>query len=140
MPNAAGVGYSYSAYKWDDSIDASDGMLRLVMGLGTRAVDRTEGDYPRIVNLSAPERSTLTESWAKHQYSQRYVDLMDYTTKSLSSRPLKDVTPYMDSWYKNWYWNTTAMPSGRSVSADSGVRFSLPTAKDLSGIQNLPAV
>ena len=44
MPNAAGVGYSYSAYKWDDSIDASDGMLRLVMGLGTRAVDRTEGD------------------------------------------------------------------------------------------------
>ena len=75
-------------------------MLRLVMGLGTRAVDRTEGDYPRIVNLSAPERSTLTESWAKHQYSQRYVDLMDYTTKSLSSRPLKDVTPYMDSWYK----------------------------------------
>lgn len=104
-------------------------MLRLVMGLGTRAVDRTEGDYPRIVNLSAPERSTLTESWAKHQYSQRYVDLMDYTTKSLSSRPLKDVTPYMDSWYKNWYWNTTAMPSGRSVSADSGVRFSLPTAR-----------
>lgn len=100
MPNAAGVGYSYSAYKWDDSIDASDGMLRLVMGLGTRAVDRTEGDYPRIVNLSAPERSTLTESWAKHQYSQRYVDLMDYTTKSLSSRPLKDITPYMDSWYK----------------------------------------
>lgn len=100
MPNAAGVGYSYSAYKWDDSIDASAGMLRLVMGLGTRAVDRTEGDYPRIVNLSAPERSTLTESWAKHQYSQRYVDLMDYTTKSLSSRPLKDVTPYMDSWYK----------------------------------------
>ena len=52
------------------------------------------------MNLSAPERSTLTESWAKHQYSQRYVDLMDYTTKSLSSRPLKDVTPYMDSWYK----------------------------------------
>ncbi len=100
MPHAAGVGYSYSAYKWDDSIDASDGILRLVMGLGTRAVDRTEGDYPRIVNLSAPERSTLTESWAKHQYSQRYVDLMDYTTKSLSSRPLKDVTPYMDSWYK----------------------------------------
>ena len=32
MPNVAGVGYSYSAYKWDDSIDASDGMLRLVMG------------------------------------------------------------------------------------------------------------
>ncbi len=140
MPNAAGVGYSYSAYKWDDSIDASDGILRLVMGLGTRAVDRTEGDYPRIVNLSAPERSTLTESWAKHQYSQRYVDLMDYTTKSLSSDHPKTSHHIWILGIKNWYWNTTAMPSGRSVSADSGVRFSLPTAKDLSGIQNLPAV
>ena len=66
MPNAAGVGYSYSSYRWSDSLDASCGMLRLVMGLGTRAVDRTEGDYPRIVNLAQPESSTLTDSWAKH--------------------------------------------------------------------------
>lgn len=58
-----------STYRWSDSLDASAGMLRLVMGLGTRAVDRTEGDYPRIVNLSAPESSTLTDSWSRHQYS-----------------------------------------------------------------------
>lgn len=100
MPNAAGVGYSYSSYRWNDSMDASAGMLRLVMGLGTRAVDRTEGDYPRIINLATPERSTLTDSWSRHQYSQRYVDLMDYHSKSLATRPLKEVTPYMDPWYK----------------------------------------
>ncbi|MGN1167348.1 MAG: PEP/pyruvate-binding domain-containing protein [Lachnospiraceae bacterium] len=100
MPNAAGVGYSYSSYRWNDSMDASAGMLRLVMGLGTRAVDRTEGDYPRIVNLAQPNRSTLTDSWAKHQYSQRYVDLMDYNTKSLSTRSVKEITPYMDKWYQ----------------------------------------
>ena len=100
MPNAAGVGYSYSAYRWSDSLDASCGMLRLVMGLGTRAVDRTEGDYPRIVNLARPESSTLTGSQAKHQYSQRYVDLIDYQEKSLATRSIKQVTPYMDSWYQ----------------------------------------
>lgn len=100
MPNAAGVGYSYSSYRWNDSMDASAGMLRLVMGLGTRAVDRTEGDYPRIVNLAQPTSTTLTDSWAKHQYSQRYVDLMDYQTKSLSSRPLTEITPHMDRWYQ----------------------------------------
>ena len=100
MPNAAGVGYSYSSYRWSDSLDASCGMLRLVMGLGTRAVDRTEGDYPRIVNLAQPESSTLTDSWAKHQYSQRYVDLIDYRNKALATRSVKEVTPYMDPWYK----------------------------------------
>lgn len=100
MPNAAGVGYSYSSYRWSDSMDASAGMLRLVMGLGTRAVDRTEGDYPRIVNLAQPNRSTLTDSWSKHQYSQRYVDLMDYKAKSLSTRPLKELVSSMDKWYQ----------------------------------------
>ena len=100
MPNAAGVGYSYNSYRWNDAMDASAGMLRLVMGLGTRAVDRTEGDYPRIVNLSMPESSTLTESWEKHQYSQRYVDLMDYRKKGLATRPLKDITSHMAPWYQ----------------------------------------
>ena len=32
------------------------GMLRLVFGLGTRAVDRADDDYTRIVALNAPER------------------------------------------------------------------------------------
>ena len=46
MPCAAGVGYSYSPYKFVEDIDQNAGMLRLVMGLGTGAVDRTTGSYP----------------------------------------------------------------------------------------------
>lgn len=100
MPNAAGVGYSYSPYRWDNTLDPSAGMLRLVMGLGTRAVDRTEGDYPRIVNLDQPESSALTNSWERHQYSQRYVDLIDYQSKSLATRSIAEITPHMDQWYR----------------------------------------
>ena len=59
MPNAAGVGYSCSAYRWDSEMDPSAGMLRLVVGLGTQAVDRT-GSYPRIVSLDRPDKSLLT--------------------------------------------------------------------------------
>ena len=40
MPCAAGVGYSYSPYRISKDSDPSTGMLRLVMGLGTNAVDR----------------------------------------------------------------------------------------------------
>ena len=57
MPCAAGVGYSYSPYRVMKDSDPTCGMLRLVMGLGTSAVDRTEGSYPRIVNLDMPEKS-----------------------------------------------------------------------------------
>ena len=62
MPCAAGVGYSYSPYKFLKDIDSSAGMLRLVMGLGTSAVDRTEGSYPRLVSLDKPEATTAPPS------------------------------------------------------------------------------
>ncbi|MDY2938408.1 MAG: PEP/pyruvate-binding domain-containing protein [Fusicatenibacter sp.] len=100
MPNAAGVGYSYSSYRWSSEIDPSKGMLRLVMGLGTRAVDRTEGDYPRIVSLDRPEVSTLTDIREKHRFSQGYVDVMDYRTRKQDTRPLKEILPAMEPWYK----------------------------------------
>ena len=57
MPCAAGVGYSYSPYRFMESIDPEAGMLRLVMGLGTSAVDREGGSYPRLVSLDRPEKT-----------------------------------------------------------------------------------
>ena len=54
LPAFAGVGVSYNTFVWNSSIDPHAGMLRMVVGLGTRAVDRVEGDYPRIVSLDQP--------------------------------------------------------------------------------------
>ena len=54
FPDIAGVGLSYNTFVWKDHMDPQAGMLRLVLGLGTRAVDRVEGDYPRIVALDEP--------------------------------------------------------------------------------------
>lgn len=55
FPSAAGVGFSYSPYSPLPDMGHNGGMLRLVMGLGTKAVDRTQRDYPRIVNLDKPK-------------------------------------------------------------------------------------
>ena len=41
FPHIAGVGNSSNLYVWDERVDMDAGMLRLVFGLGTRAVDRT---------------------------------------------------------------------------------------------------
>ena len=42
LPGVAGVGYSRCLYKTSHDADPTAGMLRLVVGLGTKAVDRTE--------------------------------------------------------------------------------------------------
>ncbi len=40
LPAWAGVAFSRNEYRWSKKIRREDGLLRLVMGLGTRAVDR----------------------------------------------------------------------------------------------------
>ena len=54
-PDVAGVGFSVNPFVWDHSIDPDAGFLRIVAGLGTRAVDRTEDDYTRLVALNNPK-------------------------------------------------------------------------------------
>lgn len=38
FPDLAGVGYSYNTYVWEKGMDPQAGMLRVVLGIGTRAV------------------------------------------------------------------------------------------------------
>jgi hypothetical protein len=83
MPCAAGVGYSYSPYRVMKDSDPTAGMLRLVMGLGTSAVDRTEGSYPRIVNLDMPEKSSYSSSADKHKFSQGKAEVINMNSHSL---------------------------------------------------------
>ena len=100
MPCAAGVGYSYSPYRVMKDTDPTAGMLRLVMGLGTSAVDRTEGSYPRIVNLDMPDKTSYSSSADKHKFSQGKAEVIDMTEKILKKLSLdmmeKDIPNYLD--------------------------------------------
>ena len=93
MPCAAGVGYSYSPYRIMKDSDPSAGMLRLVMGLGTSAVDRTEGSYPRIVNLDRPERTSYSTSADKHKFSQGKTEVINMTDHMLEKLPFYKIEP-----------------------------------------------
>ena len=100
MPCVAGVGYSFSPYRFMDDLDPSAGMLRLVMGLGTSAVDRTEGSYPRLVSLDKPKATTSRNCSEKHQYSQRKLELMNRATRRLEQMNPDDVKPYLPGYMK----------------------------------------
>ena len=101
MPCAAGVGYSFSPYKFLNDIDSSAGMLRLVMGLGTSAVDRTEGSYPRLVSLDKPEATNFTTVAEKHQFSQRKAEVVDLKARALRRIPLEELEPVLPAYLKN---------------------------------------
>ena len=98
MPCAAGVGYSYSPYKFMEEMDPSAGMLRLVMGLGTSAVDRTEGSYPRLVSLDRPEATTSTTVALRHQYSQRNLEIVDASEHRLKRIRIEEMEPRLPAY------------------------------------------
>jgi hypothetical protein len=89
FPPAAGVGFSYNPFAWDNSIDPHSGMLRLAFGLGTRAVDRVDDDYTRIVALNAPLLRPGKHMEDAQKYSQRKVDLIDIGHNRFATEPIR---------------------------------------------------
>jgi hypothetical protein len=76
FPPLAGVAFSHNLYRWTSRIDPNQGIIRLVFGLGTRAVNREGADYPRMIAVS--HTHLRPEVGAKiAAYSQRRVDLID---------------------------------------------------------------
>lgn len=91
MPAVAGVAFSRNEYRWSPRIQREDGLIRLVMGLGTRAVDRSGSDYPRMVALGAPTlrpESTVNEIL---RCAQRTLDVVDTKKNRLQTVRLQEV-------------------------------------------------
>jgi pyruvate, water dikinase len=85
FPPAAGVGFSFNPYVWHPDIDPDAGVIRLVAGLGTRAVDRVDDDCTRLVALNAPMRRPDHNIEAVRSHTQRRVDFIDLDDNHLTS-------------------------------------------------------
>jgi hypothetical protein len=91
LPHGAGVAFSRNLYRWSPRIQRDDGFMRLVWGLGTRAVDSVGNDYPRMVALGQPMLRPDSSSQAIRHYSQQYVDLIDLEENAFKTLPVKEV-------------------------------------------------
>ncbi|MCL4393487.1 MAG: PEP/pyruvate-binding domain-containing protein, partial [Chloroflexi bacterium] len=91
FPQVAGVGLSYNPFAWSEQIDPKAGVMRLVFGLGTRAVRRSDDDYTRIVALNAPLRRPETTSSEVRGYAQWRVDVLDLEKEEHASRSFEEV-------------------------------------------------
>lgn len=91
FPDLAGVGISYNTFIWKPDIDPKAGMLRLVMGLGTRAVNRVEGDYPRIVALDEPLVKPHEDFRDTQKFSQHDIDLLNTENNVFQTISLREL-------------------------------------------------
>jgi hypothetical protein len=91
FPQGAGVGFSRNLYRWSPDIKREDGFLRLVWGMGTRAVDQTGNDYPRLVALSRPLLHPADNIKSIQGYSQQYVDVIDLEKNELKAVPAQEL-------------------------------------------------
>lgn len=91
LPTVSGVAFSNNPFRWSPKIRREEGFLRMVWGLGTRAVNRVANDYPRLVALSHPQLHPDTSAGAMRQYSQVFVDVLDLEDNSFKTLHFDEV-------------------------------------------------
>jgi hypothetical protein len=91
FPDVAGVGLSYNTYVWNEKIKPESGILRLVCGLGTRAVNRVDGDYPVMAAISEPLIRPYSDKGNEKRFSQHNIDLISAGKNRLDTMPFEDI-------------------------------------------------
>ncbi len=90
LPSYAGVGFSNNEFRWSPRIRRDDGLLRLVPGMGTRAVDRLGDDYPVLVAPGQPGLRANVSIDEVLRYSPSKLDVIDLETNGFVTVDLQD--------------------------------------------------
>ena len=77
FPAFAGVAFSRNEFRWSSRIKAEDGLVRIVPGLGTRAVDRLSDDYPVLLSPGQPNLRVNVSIDEIIRYSPKYMDVIN---------------------------------------------------------------
>ena len=91
LPAFAGVAFGANDYTWTPRLKREDGMCRVVVGLGTRAVDRVGEDYPRLFAPGQPSLRTAVAPDEVLRYSQHFVDAIDLVENKFETIPLAEL-------------------------------------------------
>src|SRR5512137_180568 len=91
FPAYAGVAFSRNEFRWSPRIRRQDGLLRLVPGLGTRAVDRMSDDYPVMVAPSQPNLRVNVSLDEVVRYSPKKIDVIDLEENTFLTKDILDV-------------------------------------------------
>jgi len=123
-PCFAGVAFSRNEYRWSPRIKREDGVMRIVMGLGTRAVDRVGAEFPRMVALGMPTLRHESSTSEVKAHSQRTLDVINLTRNRLESVSLEQLMhhgaeyPMLDKLVSIHRDGILTPPTGTYIDAD----------------------
>jgi len=91
LPAFAGVAFSKNDFRWSPRIKRDDGLVRIVPGLGTRAVDRLSDDYPILVAPGQPGLNINVTLDEKVRYSPKKIDVINLKTQTFETIEIQDL-------------------------------------------------
>ncbi|MFH1755119.1 MAG: PEP/pyruvate-binding domain-containing protein, partial [Candidatus Latescibacterota bacterium] len=101
FPAFAGVAFSNNEFRWSPRIKRKDGLVRLVPGLGTRAVDRLSDDYPVLIAPGQPCLRANVSADETARYSPRKIDVINLKNDCFETLDLKDFLKMVGHDYPN---------------------------------------
>ena len=91
LPAFAGVAFSNNEFRWSPRIKREDGLLRMVPGLGTRAVDRMSDDFPVLVSPGQPNLKVNVTPEEMFRYSPKKIDMINLQTNEFESISINEL-------------------------------------------------
>jgi hypothetical protein len=99
LPAFGGVAFSNNEFRWSPRITRDDGLVRLVPGLGTRAVDRLSDDYPVLLAPGQPGLRLKVTPEELMRYSPRRIDLINLDANRFATVLIADLLKQYGSKY-----------------------------------------
>lgn len=91
FPAYSGVAMSNNEFRWSSRIKQQDGLIRMVAGLGTRAVDRVGDDFPMLISPGQPNLRVNQSIEDIRYYSQKNMDVLNLETESFDTICIEDL-------------------------------------------------
>ncbi|MFC1639453.1 PEP/pyruvate-binding domain-containing protein [Gemmatimonadota bacterium] len=91
LPSYAGVALSRNEFRWSPRVKPEDGLVRMVPGLGTRAVDRLNNDHAVLVSMGQPDLRVNVAVDEVVRYAPKNMDVINLGTNSFETVPINEL-------------------------------------------------
>ncbi|HPJ44045.1 MAG TPA: PEP/pyruvate-binding domain-containing protein [Spirochaetota bacterium] len=127
FPAFAGIAFSNNEFRWSPRLKREDGLIRLVPGLGTRAVDRVSNDYPVMISPGQPAlRVNVSPEEIRH-YSPSWIDVINLNKNCFETIPLSELLKEYGEEIPNIHQMVSVYRDGHIYTSS---RFDLNCSKD----------
>ncbi len=101
FPAYAGVAFCNNEFRWSSRIKREDGLVRIVPGLGTRAVDRVSDDFPILAAPGQPGLRVNASNDEIIRYSPKMIDAINLETESFETVDIQSLLKSFGREYPN---------------------------------------